>query len=228
MTATTGPSSETAAGAAVLADLDRALAELPLVAILRGMTPAEAPAVGDALIEAGFRILEVPLNSPDPFDGIARLAERVGDRAVVGAGTVLSAPDAREAIAAGARLIVSPETHPPVIEAALAGDVVAMPGFATPSEAFTALRAGAQTIKLFPAESLGPAFLKGVMAVLPKGTRVIPTGGATPETIGTFFEVGAVGVGIGSALYKPGLDAATVERRARAFDEAWRAWAAAR
>jgi len=218
---------EPAAEPAALAALDRALAELPLVAILRGMTPAEAPAVGDALIGAGFRVLEVPLNSPDPFDGIARLVERVGDRAVVGAGTVLSAPDAREAIAAGARLIVSPETHEPVIEAALAGQAVAMPGFATPTEAFAALRAGAQTIKLFPAESLGPAFLKGLMAVLPRGTRVVPTGGATPETIGTFFEVGAVGVGIGSALYKPGLDAAAVGARARRFAEAWRAYAAA-
>lgn len=195
----------------------------PLIAILRGLSPEEAMPIGDALVEAGIPILEVPLNSPRPYDSIGQLAGRYGDRALVGAGTVLEPDQARKVAEAGGALAVAPETNPAMIAAAIKAGLAVVPGFATPSEAFAALRAGADALKFFPADAYGPAALKAMRAVLPKETRVVPTGGVTPETIAEWRAAGADGFGIGSALYKPGVDAPEIARRARAFVAAWEA-----
>lgn len=209
------------------ARLDALFAERPLIAILRGLTPEEAPAIGDALVEAGIPILEVPLNSPRAYDSIRLLADRHGSRALVGAGTVLEAEEARRVAEAGGALAVAPETNPEMIRAAVAAGLAVVPGFATPSEAFTALRAGAHALKFFPADAYGPVALKAMRAVLPKATKVVPTGGVTPDTLAEWHAAGADGFGIGSALYKPGVDAGEIGRRARAFVTAFEAIAAA-
>ena len=197
------------------------LRPLPLVAILRGLTPEEAPAIGAALIDAGFRILEVPLNSPRPLESIARLARDFGDRCLVGAGTVLAPSQVDEVARAGGRLIVMPHADPSVITAAHEAGLLCTPGVATPTEAFAALRAGADALKLFPAEQLSPPVLRAWLSVLPSGTALLPVGGITPERMAVYRKAGAAGFGIGSALYAPGLDAAEVARRARAFIDAW-------
>lgn len=202
---------------------DAALAELPFVAILRGLRPDEAEPIGNALVEAGFRLLEVPLNSPDPLRSVERLARRLGGTAVVGAGTVLRADAVAEVEAAGGTMIISPDTNAAVIGAAAERGLVSLPGIATPSEAFAALRAGATALKLFPAEGASPATLKAMRAVLPPGTRVLPVGGITPETMAPWIGAGAAGFGLGSALYRPGDTAGSVGDRARAFAAAWRA-----
>lgn len=202
--------------------LARHFADLPLIAILRGMTPAEAPAIGTALVEAGFRIVEVPLNSPEPLASIRGLVAAIGERATIGAGTVLAAAEVAAVAACGARLVVSPNTDPAVIHAAKAAGLATAPGVATPTEAFTAIAAGADLLKLFPAETLGPATVKAWRAVLPAGTPLVPVGGVTPENVAAWRAAGAAGLGLGSAIYASGMPAAEVARRAQAFVAAWR------
>ncbi|MEW6639314.1 MAG: 2-dehydro-3-deoxy-6-phosphogalactonate aldolase [Pseudomonadota bacterium] len=203
--------------------LDAALARLPLVAILRGITPGEAEPVGEALLRAGFSLIEVPLNSPQPCDSIRRLAAAFGKDAVIGAGTVLTPQQVAEVKVAGGQLIVMPHADVAVIRAAKAAGLWCVPGIATPTEAFAALAAGADALKLFPAELLNPTVLKAMRAVFPRETRVLPVGGITPARMTEFVAAGATGFGLGSALYMPGMDAAAVGDRARAFVEAWRA-----
>ncbi|MES3153922.1 2-dehydro-3-deoxy-6-phosphogalactonate aldolase [Sphingomonas faeni] len=198
---------------------DDAFAKCPLIAILRGVTPNEVEAIGEALVEAGFTILEVPMNSPDPLDSIARLARRLEGRAVVGAGTVLRVKDVEAVGAAGGTLIIAPNANVRVIAAAADKGYVALPGIATPTEAFAALEAGAAALKLFPAEAGSPTVLKAMRAVLPKATRVLPVGGIVPEGMAEWRKAGAAGFGLGSALYAPGMTAAEVGNRARRFIE---------
>lgn len=196
--------------------------ELPLVAILRGLTPAEAPAIGDALHGAGFRLIEVPLNSPDPLASIRLLADRLPD-CLIGAGTVLSAEEVRAVAKAGGRLIVSPNFHPEVVAEALACGLPAVPGVATPSEAFAALAAGAAALKAFPAEGLPPAVIRAWRAVIPPEVAILPVGGIVAESMPAYRAAGASGFGLGSALYRPGDDAAAVGARAARFAQAWHA-----
>lgn len=199
-----------------LAKFSAAVQQLPLVAILRGLTPAEAPDVGDAIVEAGFRLLEVPLNSPQPFESIALLRKRFPD-ALVGAGTVLDAQQVRDVHAAGGELIVAPNFNAEVIAEAARLGLVSLPGVMTPTEAFGALAAGATGLKLFPAELATPAVVKALLAVLPKGTPLMPVGGITPGNMDAWREAGSTGFGIGSALYKPGKSAAAVREDAMRF-----------
>jgi 2-dehydro-3-deoxyphosphogalactonate aldolase len=193
----------------------------PLVAILRGIGPDEAVAVGEILFDKGFRTLEVPLNSPQPLQSIERLARRFGEAALVGAGTVLDAAAARDVAAAGGRLVVMPHSDAAVIRAAKAAGCLCLPGVATVTEAFAALAAGADALKLFPAEQLSPDVLKAWRAVLPADCRVLPVGGITPERMAGYLQAGAAGFGIGSALYKPGKPLADIGRDADAFMSAW-------
>ncbi len=202
---------------------DAAFARCPLVAILRGVQPHEVEAIGDALIDAGFTIVEVPLNSPDPYESIARLAKRLDGYAAVGAGTVLNVEAVELVEAAGGTLIISPNADTRVIAAAAQRGLVAMPGIATPTEAFAALEAGAAALKLFPAEAASPGVMKAMRAVLPAGVRMLPVGGIVPSVLDDWHKAGAAGYGLGSALYVPGMDAATVGERARAFVTAWQA-----
>lgn len=198
-------------------ELTHWMAQCPLVAIIRGVTPAEAEAIGDALYEGGIRIIEVPLNSPEPIDSIRRLVARLGDRALIGAGTVLEAEQVREVAGVGGRLIVSPNTHAPVIEAAAAAGMVSTPGYFTPSEAFDALRAGATGLKLFPAEGASPKVVKAQRAVLPKDVALLVVGGISPDNMQPWLEAGANGFGLGSGLYKPGQGAEETADKARAY-----------
>lgn len=200
-----------------VADFEARLRDCPLVAILRGLHPGEAEAIGGALVEAGLRIIEVPLNSPDPFGSIAILARACGDRALIGAGTVLRADDVGRVKDAGGGIIVAPNTDRMVIAAAVAAGLIAAPGYFTPSEGFAALAAGAQALKLFPAEAASPAVVKAQRAVFPPGVPLIVVGGVTPDAMGAYVEAGATGFGLGSALYKPGMTAEDVAARARAF-----------
>ncbi|HEX8400340.1 MAG TPA: 2-dehydro-3-deoxy-6-phosphogalactonate aldolase [Allosphingosinicella sp.] len=197
--------------------LDRRLAECPLVAIIRGVTPGEVVAVGEALYSEGIRIIEVPLNSPQPLDSIRLLAAAMGDRALVGAGTVLDPADVGRIAEAGGKLIVSPSTYTPVIEATVAAGMVSAPGYFTPSEAFEALRAGAHSLKLFPAEAASPAVVKGQRAVLPKHIPLLIVGGITPDNMQPYFDAGANGFGLGSGVYKPGQSPDQVAAQARAY-----------
>jgi 2-dehydro-3-deoxyphosphogalactonate aldolase len=197
-----------------------AFAACPLVAILRGITPAEAPEVGEALVEAGFRLIEAPLNSPDPYDTIARLAERLAGRAIVGAGTVLTRDQVARVAAAGGTLVVSPNTDPDVIRATVAAGLISAPGYFTPSEAFAALGAGAHALKLFPAEGASPALLKAHRAVLPREVKVLVVGSVTPEAMPAWRATGADGFGLGSSLYRPGKSVEDIARDARRFTAA--------
>lgn len=198
-------------------ELQRRLAECPLIAILRGITPGEAEAIGEAVFGAGIRIIEVPLNSPDPLASIERLARIFGDKALVGAGTVLDAADVARVSDAGGRIIVSPNTFAPVIEATAAAGLVSLPGFFTPSEAFAALRAGATGLKLFPAEGAVPAVVKAQRAVLPKDVPLLVVGGISPGTLQPWLDSGAQGFGLGSGLYRPGQSAQETAAKARAY-----------
>lgn len=203
-------------------NFDSAFGACPLVAILRGLTPDEAPAIGDALADAGFTLIEVPLNSPEPLKSIAMLAERLGDRALIGAGTVLTTGQVGDVAAAGGRFVVSPNTDPAVIAATRKAGMDSLPGYFTASEAFAALTAGASALKLFPADSVDPAMLKAHRAVLPGDTKVLAVGGISGETMGPWLKAGADGFGLGSSLYKPGKAAAAVAEEARAMVAAWR------
>lgn len=198
-------------------DLVRHLAACPLVAVLRGITPGEVTAVGTALLSAGIRIIEVPLNSPEPFESIARLCDLAGDNALVGAGTVLDVSGVERVAAAGGRLVVSPSTDPDVIAATVAHGMTSLPGFFTPSEAFTALRAGAHGLKFFPAEAGSPAVLRALKAVLPRGVPVLAVGGMTPDGIAAWAAAGADGFGLGASLYKPGTTAGAAGAMAARF-----------
>jgi 2-dehydro-3-deoxyphosphogalactonate aldolase len=200
-------------------ELKRRLAECPLVAIIRGVTPDEAEAIGEAIYEAGIRIIEVPLNSPDPLESIRRLAARMGDRALVGAGTVLDPADVARVKEAGGRIIVSPSTFEPVIAATAAAGLISSPGFFTPSEAFEALRAGAHALKLFPAENASPATVKAQKAVLPKDVPLLVVGGVKPDGMRPWLQAGADGFGLGSGLYAAGRSAEETSMRARAYVE---------
>jgi 2-dehydro-3-deoxyphosphogalactonate aldolase len=203
----------------------RYLDRLPLVAILRGVTPDDVVAIGDVLTDAGFAIVEVPLNSPSPLESIRRLAESLGDGVLVGAGTVTSAAQVEEVKRAGGRLIVSPHLDVAVLRSAKAAGLACIPGIATPSEGFAALANGADALKLFPAELLTPTVLRALRSVFPADTRFLPVGGITPDTMAPYVAAGAAGFGLGSALYRPGDGAAVVGERAR---ELARAWAASR
>jgi 2-dehydro-3-deoxyphosphogalactonate aldolase len=195
----------------------------PLIAILRGVRPDEVEEIGETLVDAGFAIIEVPLNSPDPLDSIARLARRLAGRAVVGAGTVLRIEEVAAVAKAGGTLAISPNANPQVIAAAADHGLVSVPGFFTPSEAIAALNAGAAALKLFPAEATSPAVLKAVRAILPPGTRVLPVGGIVPAALAGWRAAGAAGFGLGSALYVPGMQSTEVAARARDFIAAWKA-----
>ena len=190
---------------------------VPLIAILRGITPAEIPAIGQALVDAGIRIIEVPLNSPQPLSSISKLSELFGERILAGAGTVVEAKSVQDIKAAGGRLIVMPHADARIVEAAGAAGLYAAPGFATPTEAFRMLEAGADAIKLFPAEAAPPDVLKAMRAILPAKALVIPVGGITPEKLDAYWTAGANGFGLGSALYKPGMSAAQVADNAQRF-----------
>jgi 2-dehydro-3-deoxyphosphogalactonate aldolase len=190
------------------------LRRCPLIAILRGITPEEAVPVGEALVATGIAILEVPLNSPQPIESIRRLALHFGERALIGAGTVMTTAQVAEVKLAGGRLLVTPHADAALVRAAKAAGMLAVPGFFTPAEAFALLFAGADGLKLFPAEAASPAVLKALLAVFPPGTPVLPVGGMGPETIPAWQAAGAAGFGIGSALYKPGDTAEAVAAKA--------------
>ena len=193
------------------------LDECPLVGIVRGVTPDEAEAVGDAIFEAGIRIIEVPLNSPDPLNSIELLSARFGDRALVGGGTVLKVGQVANVRSAGGHLIVSPNTNRDVIAAAASEGLVSMPGYFTPSEAFAALDAGATALKLFPAEGACPAVLKAQLAVIPREVPIFVVGGVSPDNMRPWRDAGASGFGLGTGLYKPGQSAAETADKARAY-----------
>ena len=197
----------------------RYLDQCPLIAIIRGVTPGEAEAIGDALIEGGIRIIEVPLNSPDPLASIERLAKRLGERALVGAGTVLRAEDVARVRDAGGRIIVSPDTNIDVIAAAALAGLVASPGYFTPSEAFAAIRAGATALKLFPAEAASPAVLRAQLAVIPREVPILAVGGIKPDNMRPWLDAGASGFGLGGGLYQPSQSPEETLAKARAYVE---------
>jgi 2-dehydro-3-deoxyphosphogalactonate aldolase len=203
--------------------LARYLDPLPLIAVLRGITPEEIPAIGTALAARGFRILEVPLNSPRPYDSIRLLAEHFGERCLIGAGTVTSTDEVMKVNAAGGRLIVMPHGDTALIREAKRQGQVCVPGVATPTEAFAALAAGADGLKMFPAEQLPPAALKAWRAVLPRDALVFPVGGIRPDAMAPYWAAGADGFGTGSNLYAPGAPAADVDASAAAYATAFRA-----
>jgi 2-dehydro-3-deoxyphosphogalactonate aldolase len=193
------------------------LRQMPLIAILRGMRPEEAPSVLETLVAAGFRILEVPLNSPRPLESLGDLVRHAPPGVLIGAGTVLTEAEVADVAATGARLMIAPNCAQPVIAAARAHDLIALPGVATPTEAFAALAAGADGLKMFPGELLPPAAVKAWRAVLPKDTLLVPTGGVTPDNVAAYRAAGADGFGIGSALYKPGMSRDELVQKAAAF-----------
>ncbi|GBR08099.1 2-dehydro-3-deoxy-6-phosphogalactonate aldolase [Acetobacter oeni] len=195
----------------------RAMARCPLIAILRGVRPDEAVAIGQALVDAGFTIIEVPMNSPDPLKSIALLQETFGDKVLVGAGTVTSVGMASDVAKAGGKLIVMPHADTAVITRAVQEGMICTPGVCTPTEGFAALNAGATALKMFPAEQLGPKILAAWKSVFPKDTAFIPVGGITPDTMQDYFSAGAAGFGLGSALYKAGRTPEDVSAAAGAF-----------
>lgn len=198
-------------------DFRRYFAECPLVAIIRGVSPAEAEGIADALYEGGIRIIEVPLNSPQPLESVRLIAGKFGDRALVGAGTVLDPEDVPRVRDAGGRIIVAPNTDTRVIRATVEAGLVSSPGYFTPSEAFAAIGAGAHTIKLFPAEAASPKVVRSQKAVLPKDVPLVVVGGVTPDSIPGWLDAGADGFGLGGGLYKPGQDPTTTLDKARAY-----------
>ena len=192
----------------------------PLVAIIRGVTPAESVEIGRALLEGGIRIIEVPLNSPEPFTSIERIAADLGEEALVGAGTVLDPADVQRIADRGGRLVVSPNMNPAVIRATAETGLVSCPGFFTPTEAFAALDSGAHALKFFPAEAASPAVVKAQRAVLPRDVPLLVVGGVTPQSMRPWLEAGADGFGLGSGVYRPGQSAEETIEKARAYVEA--------
>jgi 2-dehydro-3-deoxyphosphogalactonate aldolase len=208
-----------------MSDFQTYFASLPLVAILRGITPAEAIDVAAILIAAGYKLIEVPLNSPAPFKSIELMSARFGGEAMIGAGTVLTADAVGSVAGAGGKLIVAPNFSMPVAEAARAAGLSYLPGIGTVSEAFAALDAGATALKLFPAEMIPPAAVKAMLAVLPKGTKLLPVGGIDETTIAPYAKAGALGFGLGSAIFKPGMSVQDIALRAASLKDAWqRVW----
>ncbi|MDO7898024.1 2-dehydro-3-deoxy-6-phosphogalactonate aldolase [Pseudomonas citrulli] len=203
--------------------LTQALAHNGLIAILRGLRPEEAAAIGEVLYSAGFRVIEVPLNSPEPYDSIRILRETLPADCLIGAGTVLTPEQVTQVKAAGGQVIVMPHSDAKVLRAAKAAGLYLSPGVATPTEAFAALAEGAHVLKMFPAEQMGPAVVKAWLAVLPAGTVLVPVGGITPDNMTPFVEAGVKGFGLGSGLFKPGLTADEVAVRAKAYVAAWNA-----
>ncbi len=204
-------------------DFERRFQDLPLVAILRGLTPDEAVAQVEALISAGFRLIETPLNAPGALEALSALAARFGEQALIGAGTVLTPEAVRAVRDAGGRLIVTPNFDRRVAEEAARLELAYSPGVGTASEAFAALEAGAHALKLFPAEMIPPAAVKALRTVLPPGTKLLPVGGISPEAMAPYLAAGASGFGLGSALWRPGRKPEETAERARAFVEAWAA-----
>jgi 2-dehydro-3-deoxyphosphogalactonate aldolase len=200
---------------------DEILRDRPLIAILRGITPDDAAEVAEALCDAGFKCLEVPLNSPSPMESIRRIRDALGARAMIGAGTVLTAEAVGAAADAGAQIMISPNTDAAVISATRKAGMISLPGFSSPSEAFRAIDVGADGLKLFPAEAAGPQVLRAIKAVLPPDMPVFPVGGIAPEAMRAYRAAGAAGFGIGGALYQPGATASDVATRAQAFVKAW-------
>jgi 2-dehydro-3-deoxyphosphogalactonate aldolase len=196
---------------------------LPLIAVLRGITPEEIPAISAALVAEGFRVLEVPLNSPRPFDSIRLLADACGDRCLVGAGTVLDPADVARVREVGGKVVVMPHADTAVIREAKGQGLVCVPGVATPTEAFAALAAGADGLKMFPAEGLPPGALKAWRAVLPRDALVFAVGGIRPDNMGPYWSAGASGFGTGSNLYAPGAHAENVRAAAAAYAAGFRA-----
>ncbi len=197
--------------------LHRYLGQCPLIAIVRGLTPAEAEATGEAVREGGIRIIEVPFNSPEPLKSIELLARKFGNSMLVGAGTVLTVEQVRQVKEAGGRIIVSPDTNPDVIAASAEAGLVSSPGYFTPSEGFAAIRAGATSLKLFPAEGASPSVLKAHLAVLPRNIPLMIVGGIKPDNMRPWLDAGAAGFGLGSGLYKPGQSPADTLARTRAY-----------
>lgn len=194
--------------------LNQYMSELPLVAILRGITPQQSEDVVEALYGAGFRIVEVPLNSPDPLNSIERIAKKFGDDMLVGAGTVLNTDQVRQVKDRGGRLIVSPNTDISVIEASVALEMVSIPGAATPSEAFTCIAKGAHAVKVFPAEMITPSILSSWRAVLPASVALLPVGGIDHNNMLDYWQAGASGFGLGGSLYKPNLSLGDISANA--------------
>lgn len=192
-----------------------------IIAILRGITPDEALEVAAVLIDAGVTKIEVPLNSPDPISSIARLQKQFGEEALIGAGTVISVSQVAQVAATGARLIVSPNNDPSVIRATKAADMQSFPGVMTPTEVFSALASGADGLKLFPGEVIGPAGLKAMRAVIPQEVPLFAVGGVSAQNMGDWIRSGAAGFGIGSAIYKPGDSTTVIARKAREIVDAW-------
>jgi 2-dehydro-3-deoxyphosphogalactonate aldolase len=197
--------------------LNRYLDECPLIAIIRGVTPDEVEAIGEAIFQGGIRIIEVPMNSPDPLNSIERLAAKFGDRMLVGGGTVFTPANVADIQAVGGRLIISPHTNPNVIRATAEAGLVSCPGYFTPTEAFAALDAGATALKLFPAEGASTAVLQAQMAVIPKDVPMIVVGGIKPDNMKPWIDAGAAGFGLGGGLYKPGQSPAETLDKARAY-----------
>ncbi len=201
----------------------RAFDRMPLVAILRGITPEEAVDMAHALVEAGFTIIEVPLNSPEPLRSIESISRAVGDRAIVGAGTVLTPEQAEQVLATGAELIISPNLNLSLAQVVIDHKGCWCPGVFTATEAFSALQAGAAALKLFPAELMPPPGVKALRAVLPASTLLLPVGGISPDHLAAYHQAGANGFGLGSALYRPGTSVESVSRSAHQFVEAMQA-----
>jgi 2-dehydro-3-deoxyphosphogalactonate aldolase len=193
------------------------LGQCPLIAIIRGVTPDEAEAIGDAICESGIRIVEVPLNSPDPLRSIELLSRRLGERMLVGGGTVLTPENVADVRDAGGRIIISPNTNPEVIAATVAAGLISCPGYFTPSEAFAALDAEATALKLFPAEAASPELLKAQLAVIPKDVPLLIVGGIKPDNMQPWLDAGAAGFGLGGGLYKAAQSAAETLEKARAY-----------
>lgn len=203
--------------------LKQALAQNGLIAILRGLHPQEAAAVGEVLYAAGFRVIEVPLNSPSPYESIAILRKALPPDCLIGAGTVLTPEQVELVKEAGGQVIVMPHSDAKVLRAAKAAGLYLSPGVATPTEAFAALEEGADILKLFPAEQMGPAVVKAWLAVLPSGTILAPVGGITPDNMQVFIDAGVQGFGLGSGLFKPGMSVEQVAANAKAYVASWKA-----
>lgn len=198
-------------------DVEAYFSESPLIAILRGIRPDEILEYSKAIVDAGWRCIEVPLNSPSPLESIKILRDHFGNHILAGAGTVLTAAAVRSVVEAGGRLIVAPNTNAEVIAEAIKNNAVIMPGFLSATEAFTAYELGARYLKLFPADAMGPDYIKAIRSVLPGDAKIIPVGGVSPETVASFQQVGSAAFGIGSQLYKPGMTVADVKLRAEKF-----------